>query len=71
MSEEEFLKHRDSLKAHKSEKPKTLWDRASLLWNEIECRKFEFDWQNNELKELETINKQDFLEYFSVSLVPC
>lgn len=68
MSEEDFLKHRDSLKTHKSEKPKKLWERAALVWDEIVFRQFNFDRQKIELEELETITKKDILTYFSVSI---
>jgi secreted Zn-dependent insulinase-like peptidase len=66
MSEEDFLQHRTALVTRKSEKPKRLWDRGHLLWEEITSRQLKFNRAQVEIKELETVTRDELLGYFAV-----
>ena len=69
MNEEEFLQHRSALVTRKSEKPKRLWDRARLLWEEIHTRRLSFLRAQVEIKELDSVTRDDLLGYFSVMYI--
>jgi secreted Zn-dependent insulinase-like peptidase len=66
MTEEEFLHHRGALSVRKAEKPKKLIDRADLVWSEISLQQYNFEKQQNELAELETVTLEDIKKYYYV-----
>lgn len=68
MSQEDFEVLKQGLVTRKIEKPKTLNDRALFLWNEIHTQQYNFERQKVEVADLETVSKQDLLEFFNVSV---
>ncbi|XP_039761918.1 insulin-degrading enzyme [Pararge aegeria] len=70
MTEEEFLKHRAALAAQKLERPKRLSGKASQLWNEITAQVYNFDRPRVEVDELNTVTKQDLIEFFKKHVSP-
>ncbi|XP_045505756.1 insulin-degrading enzyme [Colias croceus] len=64
MSEEEFLKHRSALAAQRLERPKRLAGKASQLWSEITSQMYNFDRARLEVEELNTVNKEELIEFF-------
>ena len=70
MSEKEFLQHRNALVTIKSEKPKRLQDRAAILWGEIQTRQLKFLRAQIEIRELESVTRDDLLPYVTVISFP-
>ncbi|KAG6439836.1 hypothetical protein O3G_MSEX001127, partial [Manduca sexta] len=64
MSEEEFLKHRAALAAHKLERPKRMGSKASQLWAEITVQVYNFDRPRVEVEQLNTIDKAELIEFY-------
>lgn len=67
MSEEKFEKHKDSLATLRLEKPKKLFYRTNMLWNEISSQKYNFDRVNIEVTYLKTITQEQLLNFFKVT----
>lgn len=68
MTNDEFLQHRSAVFVRKSEKPKKMIDRASLIWNEIALQQFNFERQAVELAELDTVTLDDIRQVYNVSI---
>ncbi|XP_023021581.1 insulin degrading metalloproteinase isoform X2 [Leptinotarsa decemlineata] len=64
MSEEEFLRHREALAAHRLEKPKQLSTLTNRFWVEITSQQYHFDRANNEVSYLRTLSKKDIIEFY-------
>ncbi|XP_063837017.1 insulin-degrading enzyme [Ostrinia nubilalis] len=64
MTDEEFLKHRAALAAHKLEKPKRMSTRASQLWSEITAQVYNFDRPRVEVEQLNTITKEELIQFY-------
>ena len=67
MTEEEFLRHRNALGTLKAQKIQSLYDRTNFLWDEINSQRYNFDRQNLELTELNSITLDHIKQFFSVS----
>lgn len=68
MNNEEFEKHKETLKAQKLEKPKRLSSQYSLYINEISLQQYHFDRSEKEAEILSSITKDQVLEYYKVEL---
>lgn len=66
MTQEEFVQHRTALAVRKAEKPKKLIDRANLIWSEITTQQYNFEKQQLELTDLETVTLDDIKKFFEV-----
>ncbi|CAH0553954.1 unnamed protein product [Brassicogethes aeneus] len=64
MSDQEFLRHREALAAHRLEKPKQLSSQSHLFWSEITAQQYHFDRANVEVAYLRTINKEDIIAFY-------
>lgn len=69
MSEEEFTRHKEALKAQKLEKPKRLSSQYSLYMNEIALQQYHFERSEKEVEILATVTKDQVLEYYKASYV--
>lgn len=67
MSNEEFDRHKEALKAQKLEKPKRLSSQYSLYINEISLQQYHFDRSEKEVEILSSITKDQVLEYYKVN----
>jgi len=61
---EEFEEHRNSVKTTESEKPKTMMARCAVIDTEITRKTYDFDRQNNLLRELDRITVEETQKYF-------
>jgi len=68
MTQEEFIQHRAALSVRKAEKPKKLIDRANLIWSEINLQQYNFEKQQLELSELDTLTLENINKFFDVSV---
>lgn len=66
MSDEEFERHKEALRALKLEKPKRLAAQYSLYINEIALQQYHFDRSEKEVEILSTITKDQIVEYYKV-----
>lgn len=64
MSDEDFTKYKDSLAAHRLEKPKQLRAQTSLYWMEITAQQYHFDRANVEVAYLKTLTKKDVISFY-------
>lgn len=64
MSKEELEKNKGAVKSQKLEKPKRLYNQYSKFMNEISLQEYHFDRSNAEVAILDTITKDEVLEYF-------
>lgn len=64
LSQEEFLRHREALAAHRLEKPKRLGARTARYWLEINSQQYNFDRANIEVAFLKTLTSEDIIEFF-------
>lgn len=70
MSEEEFLKHKEALKAAKLEKPKRLSSQYLQYINEISLQQYHFDRSEKEVEILASITKDQVLDYYKDFIAP-
>lgn len=70
MSDEEFERHKEALKAQKLEKPKRLASQYSLYVNEISLQQYHFDRSEKEVEILSSITKDQVLEYYKLFIAP-
>lgn len=68
MSDEEFLKHKDALAAHRLEKPKQLKIQTTLYWMEITGQQYHFNRANVEVAYLKTLSKADVIKFYEEML---
>lgn len=68
MSDEEFLKHKDALAAHRLEKPKQLKTQSAIYWMEITAQQYHFDRANVEVAYLKTLSKDDVIKFYEQML---
>lgn len=66
MTDEEFDRHKDALKAGKLEKPKRLAAQYMQYINEIALQQYHFDRSEKEVEILSTISKDQVIEYYKV-----
>jgi insulysin len=66
MSDEEFERHKQALRAQKLEKPKRSSTQYSLYINEIALQQYHFDRSEKEVEILATITKEQVAEYYKV-----
>ncbi|CAK1554529.1 unnamed protein product [Leptosia nina] len=64
MTDEEFMKHRSSLAAEMLERPKRMTGKASRVWGEITSQMYNFDRARVEVEELNTVTKQELIEFY-------
>lgn len=69
MSEEEFEKHKEAVAVKRLEKPKKLSSLTSIFWREIVSQLYHFDRDNVEVEYMRTLNKQDIIQHYEVSVV--
>lgn len=67
MSLEEFERHKEALALKKLEKPKTTFQKFSILSNEIAISQYHFERNEAEVAILRKITKEEFLNYFKVT----
>ncbi|CAH2101005.1 unnamed protein product [Euphydryas editha] len=70
MSEEEFLRNRAAVAAHRLERPKQLFGKASQLWSEITAQVYNFDRPRVEVGELNTLTKDELIEFYKKHIGP-
>lgn len=68
MTDEEFEVHKTALATKKLEKPKQLRNQTSKYWNEISTRLYNFDRVDMEVKQLQSLTKQQILDFYKVRL---
>lgn len=68
MSEEEFKRHKEALAAQKLEKPKRLSTQFGKFLTEISLQQYHFNRAQVEVAFLQTLTKQQIIEYYKVSL---
>ena len=66
LTDAEFNTHVEALAVRRLEKPKTIGQAASKLWNEIYVRQYNFDRDALEVAELRTLTKEDLNGFISV-----
>ncbi|XP_050296511.1 insulin-degrading enzyme [Anthonomus grandis grandis] len=64
MTEEEFLRHREALAAHRLEKPKQLSAQTNQFWGEITSQQYHFNRAESEVAFLRTLTKTDILDFY-------
>lgn len=67
LSEEEFLRHREALAAHRLEKPKQLSALTNQFWVEITAQQYHFNRAEDEVAYLRTLSKSDVLDFYQVN----
>lgn len=70
MSDEEFTRHKEALKAAKLEKPKRLSSQYSQYINEISLQQYHFDRSEKEVEILSAITKDEVLDYYKHFIAP-
>lgn len=70
MSIEEFERYKEALKVQKLEKPKRLSELYSKFINEIALQQYHFDRSEKEVEILNTITKEQVLEYYKLFIAP-
>lgn len=65
LSEEAFAKFKQALKMKKLTKLKNLHDECSAYWNHINDGYYDFEQKQNDVDILETITKEEFLNFFT------
>lgn len=66
MTEEQFLKKRKSFSDQKAHKVKSLSERNGILWSEISLEQYNFQRQENEVRELDNITLAQFTDFYDV-----
>ena len=69
MTNQEFEKHKEALKAQKLERPKKMLSQFSIFMNEIGLQQYHFERSEVEVDILKTINKSQVLDFYKVILV--
>lgn len=64
LKEETFMKHKNSLKNYRLEKPKKLYKLTDKWWDEIICNQYNFDRDRLEVDYLKTMNKCDIIDFY-------
>ncbi|KAF5280052.1 hypothetical protein FQA39_LY18167 [Lamprigera yunnana] len=64
MTNEEFERHRDSLMAHRLEKPKQLTAQSNIFWNEITAQQYHFNRVEVEVAYLKTVTKEEVIKFY-------
>lgn len=64
MKVEEFEAEKESLITHKLEKPKQLIAYSKKLWNEIECKQYNFNRDQIEVNAIKKLTKEDIIAFF-------
>jgi len=67
LTAEAFEKHKVAYAVRRSQKPKTVLEKAQSLWSEILLESYNFERQEVELAEIPKITLEEFLNYFRVS----
>jgi len=63
LTDEEFEKHRESIRLKKAEKDYTLYEEAGRLWNAVSEHNYEFDRKFKDAERIKEITKADFQKY--------
>jgi insulysin len=66
MTEAEFMTHRKALGVDLSEKHKSLYQRSTYFWAEIQECYYLFDRKSLQAQFLETVTKPDLVDFFRV-----
>lgn len=69
LSDEEFERHKEALRAAKLEKPKRLSVQYSQYVNEIALQQYHFARSEKEVEILSSITKDQVIEYYKVSFL--
>jgi insulysin len=64
MTEDQFLKKRQSFSDQKAHKVKSLSERNGILWSEISLEQYNFKRQEMEIQQLENITLTDFVNFY-------
>lgn len=67
MTDVEFDKHKEALKAQKLEKPKKMSSQFSIFMNEIGLQQYHFERSEVEVEILKSITKSQVLDFYKVS----
>ncbi|KAF8384801.1 hypothetical protein PRIPAC_73943 [Pristionchus pacificus] len=70
MSTEEFTKNVEACVHQLEEKPKTLGQRFSRFWAQVDSRMYDFDKYEKEIVELKTITKDELIAFFKQKIAP-
>ncbi|WWC73601.1 uncharacterized protein I206_107573 [Kwoniella pini CBS 10737] len=70
MKDDEFEKHKQSLIAKKSEKPKNLSEESKRFWGRVKDRYYEFNKRENDIESLKQITKSDIIELYNQYITP-
>ncbi|GAA5888439.1 hypothetical protein JCM16303_005741, partial [Sporobolomyces ruberrimus] len=65
MSEEEFDKYKEAVRAKKVEDHKNLWQESSHLWINIHSGWYDFEQRFRDAELISTLKKSDLVEFFS------
>uniref|UniRef100_A0A1Y1LI14 Insulin-degrading enzyme n=1 Tax=Photinus pyralis TaxID=7054 RepID=A0A1Y1LI14_PHOPY len=68
MKNEEFMRHKDALAAHRLEKPKQLTAQTALYWSEITAQQYHFARAEVEVAYLRTVTKEDLINFYETLL---
>jgi len=69
LSEEDFLKHRESLATRRLEKPKKLAHLTATWWVEMTSNQYHFDRDQVEVAHLKTLTKKDIIDFYKQWIV--
>ena len=67
MTDAEFEKHKEALKAQKLEKTKKMSSQFSIFMNEIGLQQYHFERPEVEVEILKSITKSQVLDFYKVS----
>ncbi|CAI5760693.1 unnamed protein product [Candida verbasci] len=64
LSDDDFNKFKNALRAQKLQKLKHLGEETNRIWNSIVDGYYDFEGRTRQVEQLETITKTDFIEFF-------